>query len=104
ELQAAVTALSKLTKGQVHVGVGKSGNSPFKGLKDIAIHQVSGPHPAGNVGTQINKIAPVNRKEMVWTIAPQDLVIIGELLLTGKFNAERIIALAGSEVKTPKYY
>ena len=35
---------------------------------------------------------------------PQDLVIIGELLLTGKFNAERIIALAGSSVEAPKYY
>ena len=104
ELQAAVTALSKLTPGQVHVGVGKSGDSPFKGLKDIALHNVSGPHPAGNVGTQINKLGPVNKGEIVWTIAPQDLVIIGELLLTGKFNAERTIALSGSEVKTPKYY
>ncbi|CAM3515973.1 Na(+)-translocating NADH-quinone reductase subunit A [Aequorivita lipolytica] len=104
ELQAALTALSKLTTGQVHVGVGKSGSSPFKGLKDITLHNVSGPHPSGNVGTQINKLSPVNKGEIVWTIAPQDLVIIGELLLTGKFNAERIIALAGSEVKTPKYY
>ena len=104
ELQAAVTALSKLTKGQVHVGIGKGNDSPFKGLKDISLHNVSGPHPAGNVGTQINKLAPVNKGEIVWTIAPQDLVIIGELLLTGKFNAERIIALSGSEVKTPKYY
>jgi Na+-transporting NADH:ubiquinone oxidoreductase subunit A len=104
ELQAAATALSKLTKGEVHVGVGKSGTSPFKGLKDITLHNISGPHPAGNVGTQINKINPVNKNETVWTIAAQDLVIIGELLLTGKFNAERIIALAGSEVKTPKYY
>lgn len=104
ELQAAVTALGKLTKGQVHVGVGKNGNSPFKGLKDIVLHNVSGPHPAGNVGTQINKLGPVNKGEVVWTVAPQDLVIIGELLLTGKFNAERIIALSGAEVKTPKYY
>ncbi len=104
ELQAAVTALSKLTSGQVHVGVEKGGSSPFSGLKDISLHQVSGPHPAGNVGTQINKISPVNKNEIVWTITPQDLVIIGELLITGKFNAERIIALSGSEVKTPKYY
>ena len=104
ELQAAVTALSKLTKGQVHVGIGKESDSPFKGLKDISIHMVSGPHPSGNVGTQMNKIGPVNKGEVVWTITPQDLVIIGELLITGKFNAERIIALSGSEVKTPKYY
>jgi Na+-transporting NADH:ubiquinone oxidoreductase subunit A len=31
-------------------------------------------------------------------------VIIGELLLTGKFIAERVIALAGSSVKSAKYY
>ncbi|MDX1462546.1 MAG: Na(+)-translocating NADH-quinone reductase subunit A [Marinirhabdus sp.] len=104
ELQAAVTALSKLTDGAVHIGVGADGNSPLKGMNNANVHTVKGPHPAGNVGTQIAMIAPVNRGETVWTVAAQDLVIIGELLLTGKFNAERIIALAGSSVKTPKYY
>jgi len=104
ELQAAVTALSKLTPGEVHVSVGKNGNSPFLGLDNISLHKVSGPHPIGNVSTQIAKIDPINKGEVVWTIKPQDLVIIGELLLTGKFNAERIIALSGSSVKEPKYY
>ncbi len=104
ELQAAVTALSKLTSGEVHVSVGKNANSPLSGLDNITLHKVSGPHPSGNVGTQIAKIDPVNKGEVVWTVAPQDLVIIGELLLTGKFNAERIIALAGSSVTAPKYY
>lgn len=103
-LQAAITALSKLTSGKVHVGVGGDGNSPFKGLSNCEIHTVKGPHPAGNVGTQIAKIDPVNKGETVWTVAAQDLVIIGELLLTGKFNAERVIALAGASVKQPKYY
>ncbi len=104
ELQAGVTALSKLTSGEVHVCVGKNANSPLAGLSDITLHKVSGPHPSGNVGTQIAKIDPVNKGEVVWTVTPQDLVIIGELLLTGKFNAERIIALAGSFVTAPKYY
>lgn len=104
ELQAALTALSKLTDGKVHVSVGKHGNSPFEGLKDITLHNVSGPHPSGNVGTQINKIDPVNKGEVVWTINAQDLVIIGELLLTGKFNAERIVALVGSSVEKPRYF
>ncbi|HSQ45956.1 MAG TPA: Na(+)-translocating NADH-quinone reductase subunit A, partial [Lutibacter sp.] len=104
ELQAAITALSKLTSGEVHVSIGKNANSPFAGLNNINLHKVSGPHPSGNVGTQINKISPVNKGETVWTINPQDLVIIGELFLTGKFNAERIVALAGSSVEAPKYY
>ncbi|QNJ96885.1 Na(+)-translocating NADH-quinone reductase subunit A [Constantimarinum furrinae] len=104
ELQAAITALSTLTEGAVHVSVGKSGGSPLENCTNCTIHKVSGPHPAGNVGTQISKIDPVNKGETVWTVAAQDLVIIGELLLTGKFNAERVIALTGSSVKTPKYY
>jgi Na+-transporting NADH:ubiquinone oxidoreductase subunit A len=104
ELQAAISALAKLTDGQIHVGVGKGSNSPFKSLKNISIYNVSGPHPSGNVGTLINKVGPVNKNEVVWTVTPQDLVIIGELLLTGRYNPERIVALVGSEVKSPKYY
>ncbi|WP_373075059.1 Na(+)-translocating NADH-quinone reductase subunit A [Zeaxanthinibacter enoshimensis] len=104
EIQAAITALGKLTPGKVHVSVGKSSDSPLAGLQGITLHKVSGPHPAGLVGTQINKIDPINKGETVWTLAAQDLVIIGEALLTGKFNPERTVALVGSSVKNPKYY
>jgi Na+-transporting NADH:ubiquinone oxidoreductase subunit A len=104
ELQAAITALGKLTPGKVHVSVGKKNNSPLARLKGITLHHISGPHPAGLVGTQINKIDPINKGELVWTIQPQDLIIIGEALLKGIFNPERTIALVGSCVKSPKYY
>ena len=104
ELQAAVTALGKLTSGEVHISVGKNASSPLGGLKGVTIHRVSGSHPSGNVGTLINKVDPVNKGEVVWTVNAQDLVIIGELLLTGKFNPERIVALAGSSVDKPRYF
>ena len=104
ELQAAVSALTKMTPGKIHISIGKDSKSPFSSIEGIIQHKVSGPHPAGLVGTQINKIDPINKGEVVWTISPQDLVIMGEFLLTGKFNAERTIALAGSSVKSPKYY
>ena len=104
ELQAALSALAKLTEGSVHLTVGKDGKSPLAGLNDAMQHRANNLHPAGNVGTQINKIDPINKGEVVWTVAAQDLVIIGELFLTGKYNAERIVALAGSSVKAPKYY
>ncbi|RYC50950.1 Na(+)-translocating NADH-quinone reductase subunit A [Flagellimonas olearia] len=104
ELQAAIMALSKLTPGKIHVTIGQTGISPFTDLEGIELHRISGPHPAGLVGTQINSIDPVNKGESVWTISPQDLAMLGELLLTGKFNAERTIALAGSVIKSPQYY
>ena len=103
ELQAAITALGKLTEGKVHVSVAKNGNSPLAGLNGVSLHKVTGPHPSGNVGTQINKIDPVNKGEVVWVVTPQDLVIIGELLLTGHFNAQRTVALTGSKFEKPSY-
>ncbi len=104
ELQAAIDGLGKLTPGKVHIGIGAGEASPFSNLTGFEAHRVSGPHPAGLVGTLINKIDPINKGERVWTVSPQDLVIIGEAFLTGKFNPERIVALAGSCVKKPQYY
>jgi Na+-transporting NADH:ubiquinone oxidoreductase subunit A len=102
-LQKAVTALAALTAGKVHVSV--SGNhTPMAGLKDCEVHTVSGPHPAGLVGTQINKIDPINKGEVVWTVAAQDLLILGNLLETGVFNASRTFALGGSVVENPQYF
>ncbi len=103
ELQAALTAVGKLTEGKVHVSIANKAVSPFANLKGIETHTISGPHPVGNVGTQISKLDPINKGEVVWVITAQDLVIIGELLLTGKFNATRTVALTGSKFSKPKY-
>ena len=103
ELQAALTAISKLTTGSVHVSVGKDSKSPFSGLKNIQLHNVSGPHPVGNVSTQISQIDPLNKGEVVWVINPHDLLVIGELLLTGNFNFIRTLALTGSQFEKPSY-
>ncbi len=101
ELQTAITAIAKLTEGKVHVSVGA--NSMFSNLSGVEIHKVSGPHPSGNVGTQIAMIDPINKGEVVWVVTPQDLVVIGELLLTGKLNLERTVALTGSQFEKPQY-
>ncbi len=102
ELQIAITALTKLTEGKIHVGV-KSEVSPFTQLKGVEIHKLYGKHPIGNVSTQIAQVNPIDKGDVVWVIKPQDLVVIGELFLTGKFNAERVIALAGSMFEKPQY-
>jgi len=102
--QAGIDALSKLTSGKIHLSLNQKGNSILNGISGVEIHQVSGPHPAGNVGVQISKVDPINIGERVWVIAPQDVAIIGDLFLTGRFDATRVIALTGSEVLKPQYY
>ena len=56
ELQAALTALSKLTAGKVYLGV-KPGSLP--NVKDVERVEMGGVHPAGLVGTLINFTAAV---------------------------------------------
>lgn len=84
----------------------KYGNasSLFTKAKNVSIGEISGKHPAGNVGIQIHHINPVNKGEVVWTVNAQDVAMIGEFFRTGKYQSRKVIALTGSEVKFPKYY
>lgn len=105
ELQAAVNALALLSEGKVYVGL-KAGSkaADFRSLKNVEFVEFDGPHPAGNVGVQINHVCPVNKGEVVWTVNIQDLAIIGRLLVKGIVDMHRVIALTGPMVTEPKYY
>ena len=103
--QAFVTglqALSRITK--VYLGVGSHQTAEtLTNVKDVDLNVFDGPCPAGNVGVQINHIAPVNKGEVVWTVDPTAVIFFGRLFLTGKVNLTRTIAVAGSQVKEPSY-
>lgn len=103
--QTGLDALKKLTTGKIHLNLKGNGDNSevFTNAKNVQINYFNGPHPAGNVGTQINKLDPVNKGEVVWHLRPQEVITIGRLFLEGRYNSERIIALAGSEVVKPMY-
>jgi Na+-transporting NADH:ubiquinone oxidoreductase subunit A len=104
--QAGLNVLSRLTEGDVHLSVhaSKTKSDAFLKAKGVKIHHFEGPHPAGNIGIQIHHINPINKGEVVWYVDVQDVIIIGRLFETGSYDAKKIIALTGSEVKEPKYY
>lgn len=104
EFQTGIDALTKLTEGKVHLSVDGNTSSFLNDTKGVAIHKVTGKHPAGNVGVQISKVDPVNAGDRIWVVSPQDVAIIGALFLTGKIDTNRIVALAGSQVENPQYY
>ncbi|MCM4160060.1 Na(+)-translocating NADH-quinone reductase subunit A [Antarcticibacterium flavum] len=102
--QEGIYALQKLTPGKVHLSVDKSSDQYLKDIKGVELHNVEGPHPAGNVGVQIHHIDPVNMGERVWTIGAEDVATIGNLFLTGYYVPERTVAVTGSEAQNRKYY
>ncbi|MGQ9845992.1 MAG: Na(+)-translocating NADH-quinone reductase subunit A [Bacteroidales bacterium] len=102
-LQAGIDILKKLVNCPIYVGLKANQKSVFDSIQNIEINYFSGPHPAGNVGVHIHHINPINKGEIVWTIQPEDLAIIGRYALTGKYDATRKIAITGSQVQNPGY-
>ena len=100
DFQTGLTALSKIAKTYLGVGVG----SKLEGMKDVEVNVFDGKCPAGNVGVQVNNIDPVNKGEIVWTIGdPTVVLFVGRLFNTGKVNLTRRVALCGSEIANPAY-
>ncbi len=100
DFQTGLTALSKIAKTYLGVGVG----SKLEGMKDVEVTVFDGKCPAGNVGVQVNHLNPVNKGEVVWTIGdPTVVLFFGRLFNTGKVDLTRTVALCGSEVKSPAY-
>lgn len=99
DFQTGIDALAKLAK--VYVGV--KTDSIVKNVKNGTVTEFKGKCPAGNVGVQINHIAPINKGEVVWTIGAEEVVFIGRLFNKGIVDLTRTIAVAGSEIKEPQY-
>lgn len=100
DFQTGLTALSKMAKTYLGVGV----HSSMENFKDVEVTVFDGKCPAGNVGVQVNHLDPVNKGEVVWTIGdPTVVLFIGRLFNSGKVDLRRTVALAGSEVKNPAY-
>ncbi len=104
--QKGIDILSKLTNGTIHLNINADypAADTFVEAKGVQINKFTGPHPSGNVGIQINKIDPINKGDIVWYAYPQEIIAIGRLFEKGIYDATKIIALTGSEVKSPKYY
>jgi Na+-transporting NADH:ubiquinone oxidoreductase subunit A len=89
----------------IHTGMKfQSPNKVCTSHRPLNFHYFEGPHPAGNVGVQINHVMPLNKGEKIWTISPHDILLIGKLFSTGVLDFSRLIALTGPSVITPMYF
>ena len=104
-LATGIKVLSRLTDGKLYINIrkGTSCQVPAE-AGNVTVTEFGGPHPAGNVATQINALSPINKGETMWYCYPQDVVTIGKLFLSGTYDSSRTIALTGSEVKNPRYF
>jgi len=94
--------ISHLTEGKLFLCKKPGSNVPGSDLDIVKIEEFSGYHPAGLVGTHIHYLDPVGPNKSVWHLNYQDVIAIGKLFTTGRLFVERVVALAGPEVKRPR--
>lgn len=113
EFRMGLRVLLSLTDGDLHLGLcqgqqmeqicSRAAADAEMGHR-LKLHLFKGPHPAGNVGTQIAAISPINKGEVVWTVDVQSVAIIGQLFLSGEYRPEKLVAFAGPCASSPRYY
>ncbi|MCO5787502.1 NADH:ubiquinone reductase (Na(+)-transporting) subunit A [Pseudomonas sp. G11-1] len=68
----------------------------------VRTESFAGPHPAGLPGTHIHTLDPVSESRQAWHINYQDVVAVGRLFTTGRLSVERVVALGGPQVESPR--
>ncbi|MET0380007.1 MAG: NADH:ubiquinone reductase (Na(+)-transporting) subunit A, partial [Spongiibacteraceae bacterium] len=99
-----LAAISQLTNGLVYVCKAPAAYVPVPDIENIKVEEFAGPHPAGLAGTHIHYLDPVgvHDDKQVWSIGYQDVIAIGKLFSEGRYNPERVIALAGPQMIDPR--
>ncbi len=82
----------------------EAGVKALEAFAPVHCVKAEGPHPAGNIGTIVAALAPINKGEYVWSVNAQDVANIGRWCLTGEYKPERVIAVGGPAAKAPHYY
>ena len=82
----------------------EAGVKALEAFAEVHLVKAEGPHPAGNIGTIVAALDPINKGEYIWSVNAQDVANIGRWCLTGEYRPERVIAAGGPAAKTPKYY
>ncbi len=92
-------------ENKIHLCMRKEAdNGLFESVKSVHLHYFKGPHPAGNVGTQIHRIEPIDKGETVWFVQPQDVATIGRFFLNGVLSFEKNVAFTGPSLKNTGFY
>ncbi len=101
DLVRGLAVLKKLTDGPVRL-CRAAGAAIEPGDSGATVEEFGGPHPSGTVGYHIHVLDPVYRGKEVWHVSYADVVRIGRTFATGVLDVDRVVALGGPVVKTPR--
>jgi Na+-transporting NADH:ubiquinone oxidoreductase subunit A len=100
EFADGLIALTRLVEAPIFLCTTPAADLPA--VDRVTLVEISGPHPAGLVGTHIHLLSPVGLTRTAWHIGYQDVIAIGRLLTTGRLAVDRVVSLGGPAVERPR--
>ncbi len=99
-----VKILNRLANEHVFVAVSQDDHVVLSEFGDLITHTYSGDYPAHDAGVLLyhTKSAPIDNRS--WYMDAQDLLLLAELLQTGRYPTARTVVLAGSMATQRQHY
>jgi Na+-transporting NADH:ubiquinone oxidoreductase subunit A len=96
--------LNRLCPNKVLVSVCKEDAGSVGSFSKAITHKINGKYPADDPGVLNFHIKAGPEENRAWFIHGQDLLQVAELLKTGRYPTERIIAVGGPSFAEPKHF
>ena len=102
EFQAGLDALATQTAGSLWVCQAPGDQLAQTTNNNIKTVAFSGAHPAGAPSLHIQQLRLTGNSQVIWHIDYQDVIALGFLLLHGYIQSQRVLALSGNQIRTPR--
>ncbi len=100
--ERGLSALAKLADGLVYVCLPKESSVRVREGVTVRTARFDGSYQAGLASTHIHRLSPASSEAPVWTVGFQDVIAIGNVFLTGRYDARRVVALTGDRLANPR--
>jgi len=100
--EKGLEAIKALSEGKTYLCCETGAEIPGLNMSGVEVAGFSGPHPAGLAGTHIHFLDAPSAEKTIWSIGYQDVIAIGKLLETGRYDPSRVIALSGPRCAKPR--
>lgn len=99
-----LAVLDRLAEGRVFVAAAAADAEVLKTLGDLVTHTYAGNYPAHDPGVLLYRTRTEPAANRSWYIDAQDLLLLAELLQTGRYPTARTVVLAGSQAESRQHF
>jgi Na+-transporting NADH:ubiquinone oxidoreductase subunit A len=100
--ELGMTLLGRLAP-EVRLGLPLERGETLQALSHLASFDFKGPYPSDDPGVHCYYQKQDPAENRCWFIRGQDLLLLAELCMTGRYPVQRLVALGGSRVHDPLY-